>query len=248
MRDDPLSLRSLKLRRAQHHLNETLRLIKAYGNRRPYRVVKESELPVVEGLPDGVSIVSGVQILRGPPSSISAAFGDTLQDFKSALDHSVYELSRLNGATGKALESTEFIVGEKEGWYLSNRQQRLGTLPARALTYIDGLQPYLGVDPANPLRDVLRVLHELARIDRHRHIHLAGMHLAYPVVAMVPRPGANPDALVPPGSNPVDVDVHMPVRVSIQETLTGPRLIREMLYEIRDGVSEIILELARHRP
>lgn len=82
---EPLSDRSLKFRRAQRRVREVQRIFWAYAKSGAHKPVQDPNTKLL-----------GVHVLRQPQVSLSVSLGDALQDLKSALDHAVYELARLN--------------------------------------------------------------------------------------------------------------------------------------------------------
>ena len=239
MSADPLSLRNLKFRRAVRHLSEVRRISEAYRSSNPYETLAKADLQP--------GAIAGVRILREPPTSISVSLGDALQDLKSALDHAVYELARLSQATPRQLEDSEFLITEDASWYATNRKRRLGGVGPGALAFIDGLQPYLGVDDAHPHRGALRSIHQLARIDRHRHIHVARLAMGQPTLLATPLLGHEAPLAV--SLSQVHVNVHIPIRIGINEPeLMGFVPLASVLDDIEARTGEILVQLADFRP
>jgi hypothetical protein len=168
------------------------------------------------------------------------------------LDHAIHELARLNGATGVALDETEFVIAETESWYRGQRTKRLGAIGG-ALAFVDELQPYLGVDADHPLRGTLRKLHQLARIDRHRHIHVAQMHLRSPTIVVTPAPGLTEEearaAIAAGDIFKMNVNVNLPLYVCLDEPeLVGVQVVSEVADEIERGTGTVLRKLADYRP
>jgi hypothetical protein len=238
---DPLSLRSLKFRRAQRHLRELHRIIGRYKHGSPYVPTDQSDL---QRLRPGA--LAGLRIRRGPPQSISVSLGDALQDLKSALDHAVYELARIREATPIQLEDSEFLIAEDPAWYRGNRKRRLGAIGPDALEYVDSLQPHLGLDAEHPHRAVLRTIRQLARIDRHRYIHVARLAIGEPIIGF----GPPTDALTRPPlqSDTVHLSVAFPIRVGVDEPeLVGFLPLEDILDEIEMRTGEILVRLGDFR-
>ncbi len=245
MRDDPLSDRNLKFRRAQRHVREVRRVIKAYGNRGPNETVRD---PNLEGNP-----IVGFRVRRQPPASVSIAAGDALQDFKSALDHGVHELSRLNEATQEELGDCEFLIASKGDWYGGHKIKRLGKLPAKALDFVTDLQPFQGSLDTRRDRWALRVLHELARIDRHRHVHVTSLIPDAWEATISPVDGVidNENTFAILVSDPSKVKMHMSIRSSV--SIDEPSLMETLplsntMEQIEATVRGILLRLADFRP
>jgi hypothetical protein len=175
-----LQSHELKLQCALDHLQELdveiTRWLKVDG----YRTVTTPD-------PEPPDHVVRVEILRplddGP---FSLLIGDFLQDARAALDHLAYSLAELNYAgefTDEVAESSEFpIIGDVDRKGRSGQGQTLfeaaanrklaGVSPA-VKAAIQGFQPYQR--GATWRDDPLWHLHALARVDRHRLLHVAAM-------------------------------------------------------------------------
>jgi hypothetical protein len=105
----------------------------------------------------------------------SVLAGEILHHLRSAFDHLAWQLSspdqRLRFPTRiefPVFSESEHRSGEKKLCRYCRKVE--GIISPTALTRIDSLQPYKRVDP---LRDPLWIIHDLDRIDKHRHLVLA---------------------------------------------------------------------------
>lgn len=106
------------------------------------------------------------------PEKISLLIGDCLQDLRAALDHEVYRLAAaLKGRTWSGLRDCQFPITDAEQSFNQQRKHRIGVLPKPVQAVIRAVQPWFA--PRDPAAGPLRTLHDLARVDRHRLLHLA---------------------------------------------------------------------------
>lgn len=127
--------------------------------------------PVFEPKPDS----HGEHIIKlraeEPPVVLSLNVGDALFAMRSALDHLAFELARAHTdpLPDKAAETSEFPIFHDRPMTSAERQRKIGAMHPDAATVIEGLQPHLC---ANHTQNALWQLHEAARIDRHRLLHV----------------------------------------------------------------------------
>ena len=100
-------------------------------------------------------------------SSLSLMVGDCIHNARSALDHLVYQLAILNGASDEAASKTSFPI------YLTPRKFKNGVgskiapfISDTALAEIEKLQPYAAGNAGE--EDVSWVLSQLDIVDKHR--------------------------------------------------------------------------------
>jgi hypothetical protein len=105
--------------------------------------------------------------LPGPPIEVSLVLGECLQAYRSALEHAVYALSK---AADPTFESSEFPIALTEADF-NRKRQKLRHVPLAHQAFVARLQPY-ATPTSDPKKDTLWLLHDLARIDRHRTIPL----------------------------------------------------------------------------
>lgn len=106
-----------------------------------------------------------------PPVILSLNIGDALFAMRSALDQLVYDLSvaYTPTLTDEQAGRTEFPVFHDRPMKAKERTNKIGLINPAAITIIEGLQPHKCRDYR---LDPLWQLHEAARIDRHRLLHV----------------------------------------------------------------------------
>lgn len=119
------------------------------------------------------------------PLEWSVIIGEIVHDLRSALDHSIYELTCIEN--GNPLDKTEFPIFENEGLYFEvnrrgepTRKSGLfkirGIRDTRRLAVIKGLQPFEFRKTHKPHEHpILAFIHELNIVDKHRTLHLCRM-------------------------------------------------------------------------
>jgi hypothetical protein len=230
---------SLKVNRARQHWRELDERIEAFGKLRPYDVVT-GEVPEWRSVdPDKFPEVT---FEHGPPEIIAGCLGDCLQDYKSALDHALYHLTVLyNGNGHPGLDKIEFPIVATESEYRRKRKRLLEGLPIATRAFIDELQPYL--KPAGAERQSLYALWELARIDRHRHIHVMSQAIMGPgtvsfgpstsEVGAAPTPLGSTSSLYVRHTVPgMPVTFTTPLSIVVNEPTIGVFPLREGLMDI----------------
>jgi hypothetical protein len=152
----------LKLDRADEHLKTLDEAVKAFRESKPYRTITKKD-------PQTGDYIVRLQSLRRPPDTLSPLIGDILFNLRSSLDHVVYALAVLNGATISQREASEYPVFPDAAKFASAAPGKIGALRSEAQAIIERSQPYNAPDPSKHL---LRVLHDLNRIDKHRLLHV----------------------------------------------------------------------------
>lgn len=113
--------------------------------------------------------------VQRPSLRFATIVGDVLHALRSALDHLVYEMARLN--TGRPVPMTEFPIFASIEDYRRVRRQRRGhpwalrDVSRRHRAAIQRLQPYHRRDEA--CIDELFTLARLSNQDKHRLLHFA---------------------------------------------------------------------------
>ena len=119
------------------------------------------------------------------PLEWSVIIGEIVHNLRSALDHSIYELTRIEA--GHPLDRTEFPVFEDEMKYFAvDRRGKpapksglfkiRGIKDERRRAVIKGLQPFefKKTHPSDQL-PIIALVHELNIVDKHRTLHLCRM-------------------------------------------------------------------------
>lgn len=156
----------VKLLRAQEHHESLEHEIDAFLKRDPYRIIRDAK-------PERTQY--RVEVVEECPAHLAATVGDFLQNARSALDHFAWRLAGKN-----ADRDTSFpIYAKREDYFAKDRRGKpapnsgafkVKAFPEKAQTVIETMQPYHGHEFGLSL---LR-LHDLARLDRHRLLHLVG--------------------------------------------------------------------------
>jgi len=118
-------------------------------------------------------------VVQDAPSRplIPVLFGEWLQDLRIALNYCVYDVAIFDSGEDPPPEpdKLEFPIYERESSFTSNLQ-KIRPLTERHRGWIEAVQPYK--DTAHdPQRTALYWLNELARIDRHRSLHIIGAYI-----------------------------------------------------------------------
>lgn len=106
------------------------------------------------------------------PDVFALVIGDALHTMRSGLDQLAYALSEAHTdpLDPEVVEKIEFPIFGDRPMNPGERERKIGAMHPDAAAIIEGLQPHLrGEDYAD---DPLWVLYDLARIDRHRLLHL----------------------------------------------------------------------------
>ena len=124
----------------------------------------------------GVHVVSFELPTPIPEHTLGPLIGDVLHNFRSALDHLVYELAVSHtGALPQRVEgSTEFPIfveePRAEAW-----ERRVGAVAPEARVAIERMQPY---QPRSYPVHALAALYGLSNIDKHRRPTLAAFSIS----------------------------------------------------------------------
>lgn len=161
----------LKFRRAREHLEK-------FGTESEGWL--EPEHYTVVAVPDPEPPVYGVWAYADPlpADPFSMLVGDFLYNIRAGLDYLAFELAEAHSGklSKKVAEDSEFpIFGDKDGKgaarFNKAAKKKLAAVDPAACAFIESKQPYqLGASWED---DPLWTLYELARIDRHRFLHLA---------------------------------------------------------------------------
>jgi hypothetical protein len=158
----------LKIKRASEHFDALKQAVEWWADSYPYAIEEEID---TETDTKTVYLIAD----RPPSPRLSLMLGDTIQNYRSALDYLVGDLARSNvpGELSRSVERRlQFpITTSRENLKTAVREQgRLDCVPLRAGAYIQRLQPYRrGQDFTTRY---LWMLQKLSNIDKHRHIPL----------------------------------------------------------------------------
>lgn len=113
---------------------------------------------------DLVEQVDGVQPV---PPYVPLLVGEILHNLRSSLDHLIYGLLPEGGETRR--DRSEFPIFLREDEFEKNARRKYGGIGEVAEQIVRSSQPFM---VPRPLAHPLWQLHDLNRIDKHRHLHL----------------------------------------------------------------------------
>jgi hypothetical protein len=169
----------VKLRRANHHIDELDSMVRSYEASRPFRVD-----PRPGRVGNEIAYVLSVAIL--PPADLSPVVGDAVHNLRSALDSVAFHLAtrRSDSLTKKQQESIHFPIMETardfDAWFDDGR--RRGVFDDDARAGLRCVQPFafaeeaaaLGIATVNASEDarrsVLTRVNRIWNIDKHRRL------------------------------------------------------------------------------
>lgn len=153
---DPLASPKLKVQRAIAHARELESLILAFLRRDPFALAWRHD----ERGPDKHLFL---QATEQPPEAIGLVIGDAVHNLRSALDHLMCCMARLNGH--KSTDDVYFPFAKEGGEpFEANLRKKVRKLSAEAQELVREQKPYRGGDR------LLYALHHIDLIDKHRTI------------------------------------------------------------------------------
>jgi len=115
--------------------------------------------------------------VRPTPPDIGLLFGEWLYQLRAALDNAVYATAVFDTQQDPPPRKSSLQMPICETESLFNRHQyKIGPLSQKHRAWIERIQPYKAGDRFN--LSALYWLNDLARIDRHRSIHVVGGYVA----------------------------------------------------------------------
>lgn len=162
-----LALSRARITRAQDNINEFSEVLARYLDRRP------AELKVdIDEQGQGTIRVARQESI---PVQLPILLGEALQNLRAGLDNCLYAVaiidSGVNPPPGASKLQWPIAVTSKE-W--TENKKRLQHLSPHLVKALHRIQPF---QAKNPGLNCLRILHDLARIDRHRAPHELAMWL-----------------------------------------------------------------------
>lgn len=141
----------------------------AYLEQRPHRLTMDTD-------PGGFTRIR-VERLTPIPLRLSLLLGEYLYELRAALDNCLYTVAVIDSGqspplNGELLEWPIYLTPKK--W--KDNQRRFAALSPTLRDALEGIQPYQAQAPG---WNCLRILHDLARTDRHRALHLVTLHATY---------------------------------------------------------------------
>ena len=159
--DGPLA----KLARAREHVQTLKPELAAFYGGKPYRAVYECD-------PNSGEHIWRLKIDHMPPVRLSVVVGDVVHNFRSALDHLIWQLSLLT--TPNPYKRSEFPVYDfkvhpaepkRNDCFDNDGKRKIQHVPIEAQKLIESAQPY---QRGNPYGVFLALLHEIDIADKHR--------------------------------------------------------------------------------
>ena len=197
----PFEVSRLRLERAKEHGAALARI----WNEIPKGSL---ELNVTASVSTGNGIIEVTNSHR-IPDEWPLLLGEQLYQLRSALDACVYQAAVFStGQNPPPLEGRrEFPICSDAKEFRRQAKRRLFDLPVEIQDGIERIQPYhappfvIPLDPSNNINRYLGILHELARKDRHRKLHVVGAWPYYFTPEFVLPPGVTVHNLeiMPPG-------------------------------------------------
>ena len=159
----------LKIGRAKEHLHALNVEIGGLLDRDPYSITVEPD-------PKTRKQIERFNVLEEPEPHWSLMVGDFAHNLRSALDHAIYAVAVISGASPDK-QKTQFPIESNSGRYwtpakpggVSIRDRDLHGVDQRFRTIVDRYQPYQRGQMADD--DHLSVLCWLNNIDKHRLLH-----------------------------------------------------------------------------
>ncbi len=141
-------------------------MVAAYLASNPYRITSSPDVSPSEH-------ILWLEVLEAPSPEISLTLGDCLHDFRSALDHLMWQLVLATG--GQPTEKTQFPIFWSPALYASQAGKMTRALTNQAaLSFIETQQPFATtlakVDP-------LWYLHELSNRDKHQLLQVTALYI-----------------------------------------------------------------------
>jgi len=130
---------------------------------------------------DGTAAVAKTQLPSVPQNNIPLELGEMFYQLRAALDGLIYQASAyVEGVEVPSNgDKVEFPICIDKAKFNSNAVNR-PPFPKELRNWLLSVQPYIANDPSHPnfaLAKYLKILHDCARIDRHRRLHLVGRAL-----------------------------------------------------------------------
>ncbi len=157
-----------RLDRAEEHYKSFSQIWADYLSQRPHALDCSVE--------DDGTVVARLRRLVPPPVELSVVLGELLYELRAALDNCLYAVAVLVSGQNPPPNATrlEWPIRETSAEW-SSQSSRYRDLPLAISEALEAVQPYQAELPG---WNSLGILHDLARIDRHRTPHGLGLYLA----------------------------------------------------------------------
>jgi hypothetical protein len=158
-----------RLDRAEEHYRSFGRIWAEYLDQRPHALDRTME-------PDG-TIVARLRRVTPFPVELSVVVGELLYELRAALDNCLYAVAVLVSGQNPPPSAArlEWPIRETQAEW-DSQASRYRDLPPEIVGALEAVQPY---QAQLPDWNSLRILHNLARIDRHRTPHGLGLYLSH---------------------------------------------------------------------
>src|SRR5262249_38393088 len=133
----PLDNLLLKVERAKKHFLELEAAENSFHQSKPYRFR-------FEGNPQTGERDYYLAEAEPIPEELSLIIGDALNNLRSALDHTAYQLACVGAGAIKPFPNVKFPTGDNEKQYRHQRAKALKGMRQDAVKAIDALEPYAG--------------------------------------------------------------------------------------------------------
>jgi hypothetical protein len=107
---------------------------------------------------------------REPPAQLSLILGEFLYELRAALDNTLYAVAIIDSAQNPPPKASALewpICADKQSWE-AHRGRRLDALSTELQEALHAIQPF---QAEFPRWNCLRILNDMARVDRHRAVH-----------------------------------------------------------------------------
>jgi hypothetical protein len=152
-----------KFNRSKHQFDELRREMDAFFNQEPQ---PHSSIGAFDM--DAWEWVERFQVRQQPPLLFGVILGDCLHNLRSALDHTMWQVTLLDGETPN--NSTQFPIASKsEDHFEAMADRCIPGLSADHRALVKKAQPYHAGDKADV--QALSVLATLSNIDKHQVVH-----------------------------------------------------------------------------
>jgi len=157
-----------RLNRAEVHSETFGHVWETYLDSRPHRLGREKG-------PDGTVILRLLR-LHPLPVELSILLGEFLYELRAALDNCLYAVAVITSGQNPPPEHGRLewpIRTSASDW--ASQASRYRSLPEKVVARLEVIQPYNAEIPG---WNSLGLLHELARVDRHRSAHGIALYLS----------------------------------------------------------------------
>ncbi len=178
-----------KIARADEHFDLLEREIRAFTDRDPQPI----GLSIPKFDAESGWFIAYAMEAEPPPPRLGVILGDLVHDTRSALDHLVWQLVILNGATPKRSNTFPLTLTEAS-WENAIRNGCLQGVSKKHQAIIKRVQPNQG--PNGPEDTYTGVLGHLSNIDKHQIVHVTAFIMRDPTQSILIRVTRGPGEVV----------------------------------------------------